>query len=225
MSAADIAMYESRGYPILSKFQFVIGADEVGWGAIAGPLVIVGVKAPKDWNLAGLNDSKKMTAGSREAMRAKLGKLIEDKVISWHLAERSNFYIDKVGVATALKECYIEVFGRLHDPQSLIIVDGNLKFDKEVEAAYNRISLVKADGKIPAVAAASILAKTYRDELMKNYHPLHPMYGWNSNVGYPKPPHLQAIKEHGPCPLHRMSYAPMKHMNLPDLRQLKLPGT
>lgn len=220
---SQISNYDANNYSINKSY--VVGCDEVGWGAVAGPLVIVGVRAPRDWNFEGLNDSKKMTPGSRETMRAKLGKLIEEKVITWYLAERSNVQIDKVGVATALRECYIEVFAALHDKQSLIIVDGNLKFDKTVEDAYDRVSLIKADGKIPAVAAASILAKTYRDEKMKILHPLHPMYGWDSNVGYPNPGHLQAISKHGPCPLHRMSYAPMRSMKLSTTGQLKLPGT
>jgi ribonuclease HII len=225
MTLATIANYKPENYSIDPKYQSVIGADEVGYGAVAGPLVIVGVKAPRDWNFEGLNDSKKMTPGSREAMRPKLAKLIDEKIITWHLAERSNVQIDKVGVATALRECYIEVFAALHDKQSLIIVDGNLKFDKAVEDAYDRVSLVKADGKIPAVAAASILAKTYRDGKMKILHPLHPMYSWDSNMGYPNPEHLQAISKHGPCPLHRFSYAPMRNMKLSADGQLKLPGT
>lgn len=223
MSVAD---YKPENYPfMMNGYHNVIGVDEVGYGAVAGPLVVVGVRAARDWNMAGLNDSKKMTPGSREVRRGELGELIEKKVISWHLAERSNVYIDSVGVATALKECYVEVFKALWDDHSIIICDGTLKFDKAVEDAYDRVSLVKADGKIPAVAAASILAKTYRDEKMRNLHPLHPQYGWDSNVGYPNPFHLQAISKHGPCPLHRFSYAPMRNMNLPDPRQLKLPGT
>lgn len=198
---------------------FTIGCDECGYGSLAGPLVVVGVRAPQDWALEGLNDSKKLSAKKREAMRGKLGKLIEDKVITWHLAERSNFVIDKVGVAVALKDAYVEVFHRLYEPDSLIISDGILKFDNLGVSDYDQVSVIKADTKYPAVMAASILAKTYRDELMHIMHPLHPMYGWDSNVGYGSKDHLEAIAKYGPCPLHRYSYAPMRNMVYEDPNQ------
>lgn len=191
---------------------FIVGADEVGYGCLAGPLVVCGVRAPKDWSLAGLNDSKKLSPKRREVMRAKLCELILKKEISWHLAERTNVQIDNVGVAIALKESYVEVFHELYSPDCLIISDGILKFDNMGVDGYDRVSLIKADTQIPTVMAASILAKTYRDEKMKIMHSLHPQYDWLSNVGYGSKAHLKAIDEHGPCPLHRYSYAPMRLM-------------
>lgn len=200
----------------------IIGADEVGYGSLAGPLVVVGVRAPKNWSLEGLNDSKKLSAKKRETMRAKLNELIEKKEISWHLAERSNVQIDKAGVAVALKDAYVEIFHKLYQEDCLIITDGILKFDNLGVDDYDKVSLIKADTTVPAVMAASILAKTYRDEKMKLLHPLHPQYGWDSNVGYAAKDHLEAIEKHGPCPLHRFSYAPMKNMKVEDPRQLQL---
>jgi ribonuclease HII len=191
---------------------FIVGCDEVGYGCLAGPLVVVGVRAPKDWALTGLNDSKKLSAKKREAMRDLLSPLIESKAIAWHLAERSSAEIDKVGVAVALKDAYVECFKALYQEDSLIISDGILKFDGLGVDAYDKVSVIKADAKFPAVMAASILAKTYRDGKMKILHELHPMYGWDSNVGYGSKDHLAAIEKHGPCPLHRQSYAPMKNM-------------
>jgi len=190
----------------------IIGCDEVGYGCLAGPLVVVGVRAPKDWALDGLNDSKKLSAKRREVMRDKLNKLIEDGSIAWHLAERSNLIIDKVGVAVALKDAYVECFKALYQDDCLIISDGILKFDNLGVDAYDKVSVIKADTKFPTVMAASILAKTYRDAKMKALHQLHPQYGWDSNVGYGSKDHLEAIDKHGPCPLHRFSYAPMKHI-------------
>lgn len=203
---------------------FTIGCDEVGYGCLAGPLVVVGVRAPKDWAMAGLNDSKKLSAKKRETLRGQLGKLIENKAITWHLAERSNVVIDKVGVAVALKDAYVECFKALYEADSLIISDGILKFDNLGVDDYDKVSVIKADTKYPAVMAASILAKTYRDEKMKILHELHPMYGWDHNVGYGAKDHLDALEKHGPCPLHRFSYAPMKNMKFVDPRQLPLKG-
>lgn len=208
-----------------STKQFIVGCDEVGYGCLAGPLVVCGVRAPKNWSLLGLNVSKKLSEKKRLVMRDKLMPLINKQEIDWHLAERSNNYIDKVGVAVALKDAYIECFRALDKQhEHLVITDGILNFKGLGVDDYDLISLIKADTKIPAVMAASILAKTYRDEKMKKLHDLHPEYGWNHNVGYGSKDHLEALGKIGPCPLHRFSYAPMKNMKLDDPRQLNLFG-
>lgn len=200
----------------------ILGCDEVGYGCLAGPLVVVGVRAPKEWKLDGLNDSKKLSAKRREAMLLPLMKLAQSKVISYHLAERSSQEIDKVGVAVALKDAYVECFKALYEEDCLIISDGILKFDGLGVDDYDKVSVIKADAKFPAVMAASIIAKVYRDDKMHNLHHTYPNYGWDSNVGYGAKDHLVAIEKYGPTPLHRMSYAPMKHMKIVDLRQLPL---
>lgn len=190
----------------------IVGTDEVGYGSLAGPLVVAGVRAPKDWTLEGLRDSKKLSAKKRESLRQQLLKLIENKTIAWHLAERSNEYIDQVGVWVALKEAHVETFHALYQEDCLIITDGTLKFDNMGVDAYDKQSVIKADDKFPTVMAASILAKTYRDEKMKKLHQLHPAYGWDSNVGYSSKVHKNALEKYGPCPLHRFSYAPIKEL-------------
>lgn len=197
---------------LLFNKNYILGADECGTGCLAGPLVVCGVKAPKDWSLDGLNDSKKLSAKKREVMRTKLNELIKNKVINYYLASRSNIYIDKVGMAQALKEAYVEIFHNLYCSNSLIISDGILKFDNMNVDDYDKISIIKADTKIPAVMAASILGKTYRDNQMQIMHQSYPQYDWKSNMGYGSAKHLTAIKEFGPSPLHRFSYAPMKNM-------------
>jgi len=187
--------------------ELIIGADEVGTGSLAGPCVVCGVKAPKNWNLVGLNDSKKLSEKKRKIVGDKLSKLIDDKIISFYIAERSNVEIDKIGLAEALKSAYIEVFHALglHQPIS-IIVDGMLKFDSPCLDVYTITTEVKADAKFPSVMAASIIAKNYRDDLMKKLHLLYPQYDWNGNMGYGSKNHIAAIKEHGLSPLHRRSY-------------------
>jgi ribonuclease HII len=190
----------------------IIGCDEVGTGSLAGPLVVCGISAPKDWTLEGLNDSKKLSAKKREAMCHKFLPLIENGTIAWHTAERSNAIIDELGLAAALKDAYVEVFKALYQDDCLIIVDGNLKFDNLEVDGFDKISMVKADTKIPTVMAASILAKVTRDAQMHEWHKDHPVYDFISNVGYGSAKHLKAIAEHGPCYLHRMSYAPMRNI-------------
>lgn len=192
---------------LLDTKDYIVGADEVGYGCLAGPLVVCGVRAPKGWSLEGLNDSKKLSEKKRLVMREKLYKLVENKEIYFSIAERSNIIIDDAGVAFALKDSYISCIKALDkNKECLIITDGILKFNNLGVDDYNIVSLIKADTKIPAVMAASILAKTYRDEMMRNLHYLYPMYGWDSNVGYGSSFHLEAMKEHGLSPLHRRSY-------------------
>lgn len=190
----------------VSEKKFVIGCDEVGYGCWAGPLVVCGVRAPKDWNLVGLNDSKKLSASKREVLQAELLNLADKKIINYCVVEKSNIEIDKVGVGVALKQSYVEIFKSLYTPEALIVLDGILKFDGMGVDAFDQVSIIKADGHIPAVMAASILAKTYRDGLMKKYHIDFPQYDWENNVGYGVAMHLAAIKEHGFSPLHRRSY-------------------
>lgn len=163
----------------------IIGCDEVGYGPIAGPLVVCGVKAPKDWTLPGLNDSKKLTPKKRDKMFGQIMECVKNKEIQYHRAERSNVQIDEKGVWHVLKDAYVEIFHALYSEDSLLIIDGNLTFDNLGVDAYDKASVVKADGKFPTVMAASIIAKVSRDYDMQVYHHQYPMYGWNSNVGYP----------------------------------------
>lgn len=190
-----------------------IGADEVGYGSLAGPLVVCAVRAPKDWTLAGLNDSKKLSPKKRGEMLLKLMRLVQNKQISYHLAERSNTEIDKAGVYVALKDAFVECFHVLYAPDSLIITDGTLKFDNLGVDAYDKVSVIKADSKYPAVMAASIIAKEWRDDKMHTLHHTYPNYGWDHNVGYAAKDHMEALAKYGPCPLHRFSYAPMRLMS------------
>jgi ribonuclease HII len=188
---------------------FVIGSDEVGYGCFAGSVCVGAVKATINWNMLGLNDSKKLSPKKREVMRQ---KLLTDPDITYHIAERSSTYIDQVGIAVALKEAYIECFRTLFTADCLVIVDGTLKFEPQVQQLYCPQSIIKADTKIPTVMAASILAKTHRDEQMRELHKLYDGYDWQNNMGYGTAKHLEGIKKHGLTPLHRLSYEPMKSM-------------
>lgn len=184
----------------------IIGADEVGWGSCVSSLVVCGIKAPKGWKLEGLNDSKKLTPKKRELMRDKILKCIFNKEIECSLVERSNEQIDSMGPAPALKDAFVEVFKKLHEPASLIITDGILKFDNLVPSDYVMASLIKGDSHVQAIMAASIIAKTFRDDKLRELHKLYPQYGWDTNFGYANPEHIANIRKHGLSPLHRRSY-------------------
>jgi len=195
-------------------------------GCLAGPVVSCGLLVPVDWKLDGLRDSKKFTKLAEKTQRAVLDKLneqIESKQIGFCIAERSNGKVDSLGIIPALKETYEEIFQHLYRPDCKIILDGLSKFDKLGGDDYDIEWIVKADAKFPAVMAASILAKTYRDNKMKIFHEIHPEYGWYNNVGYGTKDHLEAIQKHGGSPLHRWSFAPLKDMVMGDT-QLSFKG-
>lgn len=193
----------------MSKIQYTIGLDEVGLGSLAYTVVVCGVRMQKEWTLDGLNDSKKLSEKNRLIMRDKIFTISN---MQYCIAERDNNEIDKIGISVALHECYKEVIVKLNQIDDQIIIDGNMKFDDLIDSGYNIESIVKADTKIPTVMAASILAKTYRDAKVKALHNDFPQYGFQNNVGYGSKKHLEAIAKHGPCLIHRMSYAPMKNM-------------
>lgn len=204
--------------------QMIIGSDECGTGSLAAGLVVCAVKAPADWlqssqsgtrseecRLLGLDDSKKLTPARRRLAASKLEQLIAEGHLGWALAQRSNTEIDQLGLARALKDAYIECFQQLYQSGDHIIVDGTLSFTEYPEVKdYSIESVIKADGKFPQVMAASILGKVFRDAKMQLLHQQYPVYGWNKSMGYGTAAHLKALAEHGPCPLHRFSYEPVK---------------
>ncbi len=186
--------------------KYIIGSDEVGYGCLAGPIMVGAVLAPRDWNLEGLNDSKKLSEKKRNIMSAKLIELASEGEIKYAVARREANCIDNIGLALAQKECYIEAINVV----CTVILDGLLKLPEDQIDTSKVMSLVKADTFVPAVMAASILAKVYRDEYMKGQHANYPKYHFDSNVGYGSPKHMAALQEHGPCVLHRHSYKPIK---------------
>ena len=184
---------------------YIIGCDEVGYGSLAGPLVIGAVRAPKDWSISGLNDSKKLTDKQRREMNMKLWGCGERGEIYYTIAKRSNEHIDKFGVAVSLRECYKEVAHMTYKTDSLIIIDGNLNFD-ETLSGMDYQTVVKADSQYPTVMAASILAKVYRDDIMIKLSDQYSQYMFSKNKGYGSPEHIAAIKKYGLTDIHRKSY-------------------
>lgn len=192
--------------------QIIIGCDECGNGSLIGSVLVCGVSAPSDWSLPDLNDSKKLSAKKRDLLFPQLMEQAASNVINYHLAQRDHIFIDKFGIIPTLNDAFTEVFHALHQPNSLIIVDGFFNFDNLGVDDYHKIAEPKADGKYPTVMAASIIAKVSRDRQMKELDELYPNYNWAKNNGYGTVDHLAAIQKYGPTPLHRTSYNPVKAM-------------
>lgn len=175
------------------------GCDEVGRGCLAGPVVAAAVILPADFSHPHLNDSKKMT----EKRRKELEVIIQAKAIAWSVQFIDPQTVDRINVLNA---SYLGMERSVNDlriqPEHLLI-DGN-RFKSALNIPFDCI--IKGDGKVGSIAAASILAKTARDDYMRELHASYPQYAWNKNVGYPTAAHRQAIREFGPTKHHRQSF-------------------
>ncbi|MDR3221996.1 MAG: ribonuclease HII [Candidatus Accumulibacter sp.] len=192
--------------PLLLPEGLACGVDEAGRGPLAGPVVAAAVILDPDDPIEGLDDSKKLSAKRRAALAIQ----IRARALSWAVAEASAEEIDRLNILQAsLLAMRRAVDGLALRPQRALI-DGNIcpRLDCPAEA------IVGGDGKIASIAAASILAKTVRDAGMLALHAIYPVYGFDRHKGYPTAFHLRALREHGPSPVHRRSYAPVAQMTL-----------
>ncbi|MFA0960818.1 ribonuclease HII [Roseivirga sp. BDSF3-8] len=175
------------------------GCDEAGRGCLAGPVVAAAVILPSNYRHSLLNDSKKLKKADRDLLR----KDIEQDALAWAVAEVDHLEIDRINILNAsFLAMHRAIEGLTLRPQCLLI-DGN-RFTPYPDIPHHCI--IKGDGKYLSIAAASILAKTYRDELMCSMARLYPDYGWESNAGYPTTLHRRAIAAIGPTPYHRRSF-------------------
>ncbi|WP_449030219.1 ribonuclease HII [Prevotella melaninogenica] len=175
------------------------GCDEAGRGCLAGSVYAAAVILPSDYQNEMLNDSKKLTAKKRYALRGE----IERDAIAWAVGIVTPEEIDKINILNASFLAMHRALDQLQVRPEAIIVDGN-RFKPYQDLPSTTI--VKGDGKYLSIAAASILAKTYRDDYMLSLAEEYPQYDWQSNMGYPTKKHRQAILEHGITPYHRKSY-------------------
>lgn len=176
------------------------GLDEAGRGCYAGPVFAAAVILPKDFYHPLLNDSKQLSEQHRELLRP----IIEKESIAFAVTAVDNNEIDKINILQASYAAMHRSLDKLHIQAELLLVDGN-RFKPYKTIRHECI--VKGDGKYAAIAAASILAKTYRDEYMQQLHHEFPHYGWNTNKGYGTQAHRNAIHVHGLCKYHRMSFS------------------
>jgi len=185
--------------PYLYKNRIEAGCDEAGRGCLAGPVVAAAVILPKNFKHDILNDSKKLSARQREKLR---GEII-NVAIAWNVAFIDNTEIDELNILRAsIKAMHCAIDGLSRKP-GFLLVDGN-RFYPYPDIPHKTI--IKGDGIYFSIAAASVLAKTYRDEYMEKLHEQFPVYNWNKNKGYPTQYHRNAIKNHGITPFHRRSF-------------------
>lgn len=185
------------------------GCDEAGRGCLAGPVYAAAVILPRDYSNAELNDSKQLTARRRTALRS----VIERDAVAWAVASVSAEDIDRLNILRASMHAMNLAIQQLSTQPELLLIDGN-RFYNETTLPYQ--CFVHGDALYMAIAAASILAKTHRDELMMQLHKQYPCYGWDRNKGYPTAEHYQAIEQHGITPQHRRSFTLYKQHTLFD---------
>jgi len=185
------------------------GCDEAGRGCLAGSVYAAAVILPNDYDNPLLNDSKKLTEKRRKVLR---DQIVRDAV-SWAVGVVTPEEIDKINILNASFLAMHRALDQLTIRPEAVIVDGN-RFNPYRDLPYTTI--VKGDGKYQSIAAASILAKTFRDEYMDSLANEYPYYDWQKNKGYPTKAHREGIRDHGPSPYHRMSY------NLMGATQLEL---
>ncbi|QRR02907.1 ribonuclease HII [Dyadobacter sandarakinus] len=179
------------------------GLDEVGRGCLAGPVVAAAVILPQDYTHAYLNDSKQLTRSQRLELETEIVR----EALAWAVAEVDNLEIDRINILKASFLAMHRAVDKLtHRPEHLL-VDGN-RFTPYPMIPHTCI--IKGDAHYLSIAAASVLAKNYRDELMSGLSQQYPHYGWETNVGYPTIHHRRAIGLHGPCPYHRMTFRLLK---------------
>ena len=175
------------------------GCDEAGRGCLAGSVFAAAVILPPDFHHPLLNDSKQMSARNRDTLRA----IIERESVAWAVAEIPAGRIDEINILNASFEGMNTAIRQLSVAPQFIAVDGN-RFRTQLTLPY--ACIVKGDGKYADIAAASVLAKTHRDEYMMRLHEEYPQYGWDRNKGYPTREHRLSIRRYGLTPYHRLSF-------------------
>lgn len=189
----------------------VAGVDEVGRGAWAGPVTVGAVILPTDRRIYKLRDSKMLRPDEREH----LAKRLEDAGAQRGIGHASNDEIDRLGLSQAMRLAARRAVDALPVAPQALLLDGSWDFLADY-GTHNHL-VVRGDATCASIAAASIVAKVARDGLMRAAHPLHPAYHFVSNKGYPAPRHRQGLADHGPCRLHRRSWAPIRALEQPVL--------
>lgn len=203
----------TQGMGFMLHGPLVIGVDEAGRGPLAGPVVaaacVLGADAP-----AGLDDSKKLSAKRRAVLEQQIAGTCR-----WALGVVEADEIDRINIFAAtmlaMTRAVADLVAMLGAEPDEVLIDGNLTpAGRVAEWRWRARAIVGGDGLEPAISAASILAKEYRDRVMRDHARRWPHYGWERNAGYGTAEHLAALRRHGPCPIHRRSFAPIAQLSL-----------
>lgn len=186
--------------PSLQTELIEAGCDEAGRGCLAGPVFAAAVILPPDFSHPWLNDSKALTEHRRDLMR----EIIEREAVAWAVASCSAAEIDEINILRASILAMHRALDALTVTPQMVVVDGNRFTSWRPDVPFTTV--IKGDAKLGNIAAASILAKTHRDDFIRSAAAEYPQYGWEQNKAYPTAAHRAAIAEHGPCSLHRTTF-------------------
>jgi ribonuclease HII len=197
--------YEKRA--LSSGFSYPVGIDEAGRGPLAGPVIAAAIYIPEDLEIEGIRDSKELTPKKRRALYE---ILLQHKDIDYAVGVSSPEEIDKINILQATFEAMKSAVMKLKKKPDILFIDGNQAPLIHIEKKL----VVQGDKKVRSIAAASIIAKEYRDDLMQELHQLYPHYEFAKHKGYPTALHLEMLKKYGPSPVHRKSFGPVQELLL-----------
>lgn len=196
----EMQQFELTGYQ--NGHRFIAGIDEVGRGPLAGPVVAAAVILPKDCQILGLNDSKQLSEKKRDALAAQ----IKEQALAIGIGIVSPEQIDELNIYQASRTAMTQAVAQLATQPDYLLIDA-----MTLDLPIPQEKIIKGDARSISIAAASIIAKVYRDDLMKEYHQLYPHYGFDKNAGYGTKTHLEGLATQGVTPIHRRTFAPVKN--------------
>jgi len=197
-------MWERERQLYSQGYQLVAGLDEAGRGPLAGPVVAACVILPPECDLPGLNDSKKLKAEERQRLAA----LIKEQALAWSVGVVDHQEIDRINILQATKQAMLAALGQMSRRPHYLLIDA-----LQLETDIPQEGIIHGDSLSASIAAASILAKTFRDELMEAVDLLYPEYGFAEHKGYGTPRHYEALRRWGPCPIHRKTFVHWENDN------------
>ena len=203
LCSVDNKRYEKKY--LNEGYKLIAGVDEVGRGPLVGPVVAAAVILPNDYHLDGLTDSKKLSEKKREYF----DEIIKRDAISYGIGEVSNDVIDEINIYEATKIAMKKAIDNLNVKPDIVLTDA-----MSLDLKQKVVPIIKGDLKSETISAASIIAKVYRDNLLKELDKKYPMYNFKNNKGYPTKDHKEAIEKYGIIKEHRKTYAPIKNMDL-----------
>ena len=190
----EMRIYEDK----YADYELICGVDEVGRGPLAGPVFTAAVILPKDCEILYLNDSKKLSEKKREELFLE----ISEKALAIGIGSCTPEEIDELNIKQATRKAMLQAVRNLELEPGLVLVDAETITGLDIR----QVPIIKGDAKSVSIAAASIVAKVTRDHLMEEYDKIYPMYGFASNKGYGSATHMEALRQFGPCPIHRRSF-------------------